>query len=139
LGAHNLLPQYAKTNFCEPIKIEHMQCDRLIKLIKTWYLNVRDETMAPARMISFIDQHVANCSACQEDPDIHDEVAKITEIVLPDSKIPKTIRPSELDDEELDDDVLDDDDGLGDDDEDLDEVEDDELDDEDDLLDPDVI
>jgi hypothetical protein len=114
-----------------------MQCERLIKLIKTWYLNVRDETMAPARMISFIEQHVATCNVCQKDPDIHDEISKITEIVLPESKIPKAIRSSQLDEDDFDD--LEDDSLLDDDseDEDLEEdLVDDELDDESDLLDP---
>ncbi len=79
-----------------------MQCERLIKLAKTWYLNVRDETMAPARMVAFIEQHVATCGVCQKDPDIHDEVAKITEIILPESKIPKAVRSSQLDEEDID-------------------------------------
>lgn len=88
-----------------------MQCERLIKLAKTWYLNVRDETMAPARMISFIEQHVANCDVCQADPDIQDEIAKITEIILPESKIPKAMRLNS-DVEEEDDDIDDEDDDL---------------------------
>ncbi len=120
-----------------------MQCERLIKLVKTWYLNVRDETMAPARMISFIEQHAANCVVCQKDPDIHDEVAKITEIVLPESKIPKAIRSSQLDEDDIDDledvGILDDEEeDVGEEeDEDLDEdLSDDDLDDESDLLDP---
>ncbi len=69
-----------------------MQCERLIGLAKAWYLHVRDETMAPARMVSFIKSHVAQCEICQADPDIQDEIAKITEIVLPKSKIPKAVR-----------------------------------------------
>ena len=112
-----------------------MQCERLIKLIKTWYVNVRDETMAPARMISFIEQHVATCNVCQKDPDIHDEIAKITEIVLPESKIPKAIRSSQSDEDEDEDDLEDED--ILDEDEDDEEDEDDDLDDEGDLPDPD--
>lgn len=69
-----------------------MQCERLIKLAKTWYISVREETMAPARMISFMERHVDECSICQQDPDIQDEIAKITEIILPESKIPKAVR-----------------------------------------------
>ena len=69
-----------------------MQCERLIKLAKTWYISVREETMAPARMVSFMERHVDECPVCQEDPDIHDEIAKITEIILPESKIPKAVR-----------------------------------------------
>jgi hypothetical protein len=111
-----------------------MQCDRLIKLIKTWYVNVRDETMAPARMISFIEQHVTTCNICQKDPDIHDEIAKITEIVLPESKIPKAIRSSQSDEDEDD---LEDEDILDEDDEDDEDEDDEDLDDEGDLPDPD--
>jgi hypothetical protein len=118
-----------------------MQCERLIKLIKTWYLNVRDETMAPARMISFIEQHVANCNVCQKDSDIHDEVTKITEIVLPESKIPKAIRSSQFEEDDLDDledeGIIDDDAEGDEEDEDLDEdLGEDDLDDESDILDP---
>jgi hypothetical protein len=76
-----------------------MQCERLIKLVKSWYISVREETMAPARMISFIEKHMATCSVCQEDPDIKDEVAKITEIILPEAKVPKAIhQPDDFDD-----------------------------------------
>ncbi len=69
-----------------------MQCERLIKLIKSWYLNVKDETMAPARMVSFIQQHADECEICLADPSIQSEIKKITEIVLPESKIPKAVR-----------------------------------------------
>lgn len=69
-----------------------MQCERLIKLIKSWYAHVREETMAPARMVAFIEQHAESCEVCQRDPDLKDEVAKITELVLPESKIPKAVR-----------------------------------------------
>ncbi len=86
-----------------------MRCERLLKLAKSWYLSVKDETMAPARMVQFIENHVASCEVCQEDPDIQDEIKKITEIVLPESKIPKTVRmqqekeeQEESDDEEED-------------------------------------
>ncbi len=88
-----------------------MQCDRLIKLAKTWYISVREETMAPARMISFMEKHVSECSVCQDDPDIRDEIAKITEIILPESKIPKAVRmQNEAADDDDDDDENDDDD-----------------------------
>ena len=69
-----------------------MQCNRLLNLSKQWYLHVRDETMAPARMVQFIKQHVTGCPICQEDPDIQDEIQRITEIILPESKIPKAVR-----------------------------------------------
>jgi len=80
-----------------------MQCERLIKMIKSWYLNVRDETMAPARMVSFMEHHAATCEVCLQDPNLKDEIAKITEMVLPESKIPKAIRQqNSFDDEEID-------------------------------------
>jgi len=109
-------------------------------------VNVRDETMAPARMISFIEQHLAVCSVCQKDLDIHNEIAKITEIVLPESKMPKAIRSSQHDEDDIDDldddvsDSLDDDDSDNlDDSLDEDDIESDDLKDEGDLLDPDEI
>ena len=76
-----------------------MQCNRLLNLSKQWYLHVRDETMAPARMVQFIKQHVTGCPICQEDPDIEDEILKITEIILPESKIPKAVRLKQEEDE----------------------------------------
>ncbi|BDD88585.1 hypothetical protein [Desulfofustis limnaeus] len=48
--------------------------------------------MAPARMVQFMKQHVASCSVCKEDPDVGEEVDKITDIILPESKIPKAVR-----------------------------------------------
>ncbi len=82
-----------------------MQCERLIKMIKSWYLSVREETMAPARMVSFMEQHATTCEVCLQDPTLNEEIAKITELVLPESKIPKAIRQqSSLDDD--DDDVI---------------------------------
>ena len=69
-----------------------MQCERLIKMIKSWYIHVQDETMAPARMVSFMKKHAKSCEVCLQDPDLEEEIAKITEIVLPESKIPKAIR-----------------------------------------------
>ena len=69
-----------------------MQCERLIKQIKSWYVHVKDETMAPARMVSFIEQHIDTCEICLNDPVLKEEVAKITELILPESKIPKAVR-----------------------------------------------
>ena len=78
-----------------------MQCERLIKMIKSWYLSVRDETMAPARMVSFMEQHAATCEVCLQDANLRDEIAKITDLVLPESKIPKSIRQqSSLEDDD---------------------------------------
>lgn len=69
-------------------------------MIKSWYLSVRDETMAPARMVSFMEQHATTCEVCLQDVSLKEEIAKITELILPESKIPKAIRQqSGLDDE----------------------------------------
>ncbi len=63
--------------------------------------------MAPARMVSFMEQHISSCPVCRQDPDLKDEVAKITEMVLPESKIPKAIRQQEEIDPEIDEPVED--------------------------------
>jgi hypothetical protein len=77
-----------------------MQCERLIKQIKTWYLHVQNETMAPARMISFIENHASQCDICLADPDLPEEITKITKIILPESMIPKAVRLQNDDREE---------------------------------------
>jgi hypothetical protein len=64
-----------------------MECDRFKKLVKSWYLQVQDEALAPARMVTLMKQHVADCRVCLLDPSVRQEVEKITEIVLPPSKI----------------------------------------------------
>ena len=69
-----------------------MQCKRLLKQTKAWYIHVTNETMAPARMISFIKSHAADCEICRQDPDLEEEIEKITEMILPESKIPKAVR-----------------------------------------------
>lgn len=69
-----------------------MQCERLVKMIKSWYLHVREETMAPARMVSFIEDHALDCEICRKDPDLKEEISRITELILPESKIPKAVR-----------------------------------------------
>jgi len=69
-----------------------MQCNQLIRLTKSWFLHVKNETMAPARMMQFVDEHIKVCEVCREDPDLHQEVEKIREFVLPESKIPKAYR-----------------------------------------------
>ncbi|WP_035246206.1 hypothetical protein [Desulfogranum mediterraneum] len=72
-----------------------MECERLLRLIKDWYLRVKQETMAPARMMQFVDQHVKDCEICQAELTLSDEIEKIREIVLPESKIPKAARIQE--------------------------------------------
>ena len=69
-----------------------MQCQRLLKQTKSWYIHVTNETMAPARMIAFIKDHAIDCDICRNDPDLEEEIEKITEMILPESKIPKAVR-----------------------------------------------
>lgn len=116
-----------------------MECERLIKLIKNWYIQVQDEAMAPARMVTFIHKHVDDCMVCMGDPGLSLEIKKITELVLPPSKIPKAVRREEENqhkkeaadeiveaiEDETDDDLIDDEDEIDDD-------EDEEIEDEDD-------
>lgn len=110
-----------------------MQCERLIQLCKTWYLHVKDETMAPARMIQFIREHVANCEVCQNDEGLEEEIQKITELILPESKIPKAVRmQQEKEDQEYEDDEDEGEDG-DEDTEDSDEEEEEYMDDDEDL------
>jgi len=76
-----------------------MQCERLVKQIKGWYIHVSNETMAPARMVSFIEKHATECPICLDDPDLQEEIEKITEMILPESKIPKAVRMQQEQDE----------------------------------------
>lgn len=69
-----------------------MECNQLIRLAKDWYLRVQHETMAPARMMEFIDNHVKKCPTCQAEKGLSWEIEKIREFVLPESKIPKAVR-----------------------------------------------
>lgn len=66
-----------------------MECERLVKLVKSWYLQVKDEALAPARMVAFMEKHVAECPVCMVDDGVRQEVDRITRIVLPPSKMPK--------------------------------------------------
>ena len=66
-----------------------MKCDRLISLVKNWYLKVQEEAMAPARMVALMEKHISQCEECLADPDVKQEADKIREIVLPPSKTPK--------------------------------------------------
>lgn len=105
-----------------------MQCQRLLKQTKAWYIHVTNETMAPARMISFIKDHAVECDICREDPDLEEEIEKITEMILPESKIPKAVRmqqeQAEMEKQAAE--RAEDEDGDGDEDEDDEDVEDNE-------------
>ena len=104
-----------------------MKCDRLISLVKNWYMKVQEEAMAPARMVAFMEKHISQCEVCLADPDVKQEAEKIREIVLPPSKVPKpkVIRsPRDEDEEEDRDDYEDEDETAEDEGEDEDEDED---------------
>jgi hypothetical protein len=117
-----------------------MECENLIRLIKDWYLRVKQETMAPARMMQFVDQHVKSCKVCQADLLLPDEVEKIRDFVLPEAKMPKAVRSADDSTPDIspDEDEFDEDEEYIDDsDDELDEE--DEIEDEDDLDGDDVI
>ena len=78
-----------------------MECERLKNLIKSWYLAVQDESLAPARMVSFMQNHIINCDVCLIDLEVQHEVDKIAEIVLPHSKQTVT-KPSKKEKTEAD-------------------------------------
>ncbi len=48
--------------------------------------------MAPARMMQFIDAHIQECDVCRDDMNLTLEIEKISEFILPESKIPKASR-----------------------------------------------
>lgn len=123
-----------------------MECERLQRLVKSWYAQVQEESMAPARMASFMEKHIAECAFCLADPLVRQDIDKITAIILPPSKIRKptgeeedelAAAPEEEEDTSADDDLAGDDDtGSEDEDTDDDALEDEELE-EDDLEDDD--
>jgi len=92
-----------------------MQCSQLIRLMKDWYLHVKDETMAPARMMQFAEKHIQSCAVCQQDDALTMEIEKIRDFVLPEAKIPKADRddqeatPEISPDEEEHEDIVDED------------------------------
>ncbi len=98
-----------------------MECERLVKLVKSWYLQVKDEALAPARMVVFMEKHVAECPVCMVDDGVRQEIDRITRIVLPPSKMPK---PKTADDEEEDEPVAEEEESTDDTDEESEEVED---------------
>jgi hypothetical protein len=123
-----------------------MKCDRLISLVKNWYLKVQEEAMAPARMVAFMEKHISQCEVCLADPDVRGESDKIREIVLPPSKVPKpkVIRSAkdvrDLDEEEFEEEeVVDDEDEDTEDDIDSDDDDEDDDEDADDDFDPDLM
>lgn len=85
--------------------------------------------MAPARMMQYADKHIKDCETCQQDPELAEEIEKIRDFVLPESKIPKSKREEE---DEATPDISPDDENVEDEDEDVDvDVDEDEDEDED--------
>ena len=62
-----------------------MDCEQLIRLVKEWGLQVKQETMAIARMKLFVDQHIKKCPVCAKDLIMPDELEKIYEYLVPGS------------------------------------------------------
>ncbi len=79
-----------------------MECERLNRLVRSWYVQVQEEALAPARMVEFMEKHVKGCEVCLGDPDVRSEVRKIIEIVLPPSKMIKPAKDDEEEEEEMD-------------------------------------
>lgn len=106
-----------------------MECERFKRLLKTWYIQVQNESLAPARMVDFMENHVTDCSVCLMDPEAKKDIAKIITLILPQEKLRQTVRSAQsADHDDLADDADDssestDDDAIADD----DVVEDDEV------------
>jgi hypothetical protein len=118
-----------------------MQCDRLISLVKNWYLKVQEETMAPARMVAFMEKHISQCEVCLADPDVKLEADKIREIVLPPSKIPKpkVVRVAKDADADADEEEYEDEDETSEDEEEDEDSDSNDEDEDDEDYDPDII
>ena len=71
-----------------------MDCEQLVRLIKEWGLQVKQETMAIARMKLFVDQHVKKCPVCAKDLIMPDELEKIYEYLVPGSGKTPVVVPS---------------------------------------------
>lgn len=75
-----------------------MECERFKKLLKSWYIQVQNELLAPARMVDFMESHVAECPVCMMDPEARKDITKIITLVLPQDKLKQTIRNAPSDD-----------------------------------------
>jgi len=92
--------------------------------------------MAPARMVSFMEKHIAECAFCLADPLVRQDIDKINAIILPPTKVRKPTAEEEDDLPAIPDDEADtpaDDDEVAEDDD--TETEDDETDDETEVVD----
>jgi len=82
-----------------------MECERFKRLLKTWYVQVQSESLAPARMVDFMESHVMDCPVCLMDPDAKRDIAKIIKLVLPQEKLRQPAKHEQheevVDDEEV--------------------------------------
>ena len=115
-----------------------MECERFKQLLKSWYIQVQDEALAPARMVDFMEKHISECPTCIMDPEAKKDMTKIITLVLPKDKLKTTTRsarkaetpsaekgdPEEIQDKEDDEETSDEIDDENDDD--IDETDDDE-------------
>lgn len=72
-----------------------MECQRLQRLLKNWYLQVQGEAMAPARMVAFMENHLQECEICLADPKVREETERIKVMVLPAVKAGKAVADPE--------------------------------------------
>jgi len=68
-----------------------MKCERLKKLIKDWYQEVRNFTLSPIKMMELINKHIKICEICQKDEDLPLELDQLREII----RVPHTFSSSE--------------------------------------------
>ena len=64
-----------------------MECERFKRLFKSWYLQVQDEALAPARMVELMENHISECPVCIMDPEVRQDMKKIITLVLPQDKL----------------------------------------------------
>ena len=69
-----------------------MECERFKRLLKSWYIQIQNESLAPARMVDFMENHVTDCPICLMDPEAKKDIAKIITLILPQDKLRQTAR-----------------------------------------------
>jgi hypothetical protein len=84
-----------------------MECERFKRLLKSWYIQVQNESLAPARMVDFMENHVTDCSVCLMDPEAKKDIAKIITLILPQDKLRQTAKAAHDDGDDLSDDAED--------------------------------
>ena len=83
-----------------------MECERFKRLLKSWYIQVQNESLAPARMVDFMENHVTDCPVCLMDPEAKKDIAKIITLILPQDKLRQTAKSTtSADQDDLSDDA----------------------------------